>query len=66
MSEDKQMTVGDIRSAIKDLPDNMPVVMDDGHECLEILSMEEKLLDVFDYDTSEETTEIKAFVFGVT
>lgn len=63
------MTVGDVRAAIKDLADDMPLFMNDKYksECEEILSIEEKIiLDMWgERESLDPPTQIKCLVFGI-
>lgn len=66
---DKPMTVGDVRAAIKDLPDDMPVFMDTDFDCMEVLSINEEIvLDRLgdDREGLDSPSEINALVFGIT
>jgi len=58
------MTVGDVKAAIKDLPDDMPVFLDDENEIMECLSVMQKGIAVFNYDLDDDI-EVEALVLGV-
>lgn len=62
---DKQMTVGDIRKAIKDLPDDMLIYMDTEHEVTEIYSIKQDSVAVWNQDNDDDVF-IEALILGVT
>lgn len=65
MTHIKPKTVDYIRESIKDLPDDMPVFLDDENDCLAVLRIEKKVLDVLVVESGE-TKKITALVIGIT
>lgn len=51
---EKSMTVGDLRKFIKELPDEMPLYMDDEHEIMKILSMRQNSVALYNEDLDDD------------
>jgi len=59
------LTIGQLKAEIKDLPDDMPVYIDDeGEECMSCLSIQKRTLTTYDPDADKET-DIQACVLGI-
>lgn len=65
MSEDKAMTVGDVKRAIKDLPDDMPVCIYDEHDYTYCLSLQQESIAFYNSDLDDDI-EVDCFVVGMT
>lgn len=59
------LTIGQLKVKIKDLPNNMPVYIDDeGEECMRCISIQKRTLTTYDLDADKEL-EIQACVLGI-
>lgn len=67
--EDKPKTVAELREFIKDLPEDMPLYIDDesGDEVLMVLNIEERTLEDVEWAEDDEETVIKtrSLIFGI-
>lgn len=58
------LTIGRLKAEIKDLPDDMPIYLDDEYECMAMLSIQQRTLTTYDLDEDKETG-IEALVLGI-
>lgn len=56
MTENNPMTVGDVRKAIKDIPDDIPVYLESEDQYMELLSIHKKTLNLGLEDYVDEDT----------
>ncbi len=66
----KVMTLGDLRNITSLLSDDLPLYLDDENDCMGILSITKKVLDIYEIEPDEtESTipkKVTAIVLGVT
>lgn len=62
---DKPMTVGDIRFAIKDLPDDMPIYVDTEDDYMAVFTIKESCL-VETWKSFDNPLQIRCLVLGIT
>lgn len=57
----KALTIGRLKAEIKDLPDDMPVYLEnhEEQECMGLLSIQKRTLSIYDFD------DIEALVLGI-
>lgn len=60
----KALTIGRLKIEIKDLPDDMPIYLENDEDYIGCLSIEQRTLSTYDLDADEEA-EIKALVLGI-
>lgn len=65
MIENNPKTMKDLKEFIKDLPDDMPIYMDDEHEVMEILSFRQGSVALWNEDNDDDVF-VESLILGVT
>ena len=62
MTETKN--IGELKEYIKDLPDYMPIYLDDEHDCMSVLSIKTSTVAIYNVDLDDDV-HLEALVLGV-